>query len=285
MDEAPDIAVLRHASEAGQWTLWRKLPPLRLQPHVLDLVGYVEGGGQPLVRRELPFAGIPLILVFRHHFSLFGDSGAEARLAGSFVAGLTDRPTLVGSPGQAFCMQVNFTPMGARRILGIDLSEIGGRVVAVEDLLGRDLEDRLSEARSWSQRFAVLEARLSDRLQRGPTVSPLAERAYGLLAASGGRIDIGRLTGQLEVSRKHLARLFRRDVGMTPKAVARLLRFERALGLLRGGRARSVAEIAYACGYADQSHFTGEFRSMSGQPPRALLRHRLPDGSIAASTR
>ncbi|WP_176730388.1 helix-turn-helix domain-containing protein [Devosia insulae] len=278
-----------HASEHGRWTLWRKRPPASLQPHVIELEGYVETGGAPLVRRELPFSGIPLILVFEHHFSVFGGDGTErVRLGQGFVAGLTDQPTLVGSPGHAFCMQVNFTPLGARRILGLDLHEIAGSVVPADAVLGsafRGLEDRLAHARDWPQRFAIFEGYLLERLAHNAAPTPLVEAGYAQLVAAGGSLDIGALAAGLEVSRKHLGTLFRREIGMTPKTVARLLRFETALSALRSGRVQSLADLAYACGYADQSHFNGEFRSMSGQSPTALLRDILPDGSLLAPPR
>lgn len=275
-----------HASEHGRWTLWRKRSSASLQPHVIELEGYVETGGAPLVRRELPFSGVPLILVFEHHFSVFADHGTESvRLGQGFIAGLTDQPTLVGSPGHAFCMQVNFTPLGARRILGLDLNEIAGLVVPADALLGavfRGLEDRLAHARDWPQRFAIIERYLLERLEHNPAPTPLVEAGYARLTAAGGALEIGALAAGLEVSRKHLSTLFRREIGITPKAVARLLRFETALAALRSGRLQSLADLAYACGYADQSHFNSEFRSMSGQSPTALLRASLPDGSVLA---
>jgi len=289
MDAIAGIDSIDHASEHGRWTLWRKRPPAVLRPHVIELEGYLETGGTPLVRRELPFSGIPLILVFEHHFSVFGSDGSERlRLGQGFVAGLTDRPTLVGSPGHAFCMQVNFTPLGARRILGLDLNEIAGLVVPADAVLGRafrGLEDRLAHARDWPQRFAIIERYLFDRLERNAAATPLVEAGYAQLAAAGGNLGIGRLADGLEVSHKHLSTLFRREIGMTPKAVARLIRFETAVTALRSGRVRSLADLAYACGYADQSHFNGEFRSMSGQAPKALLRASLPDGSVVAAPR
>ncbi|MDF2981848.1 MAG: Helix-turn-helix, AraC domain protein [Devosia sp.] len=289
MDEMAGIDRFDHASEHGRWTLWRKRPAALLRPHVIELEGYVESGGTPLVRRELPFAGIPLILVFEHHFSVFDDDGAESvRLGQGFIAGLTDQPTLVGSPGHAFCMQVNFTPLGARRILGLNLYEIGGLVVPADAVLGaafRGLEDRLAHAVGWQQRFAIIERYLLERLDRNAPPTPLVEAGYTQLVAAGGRLDLAGLAARLEISRTHLGTLFRREIGITPKAVARLLRFETALAALRSGQVQSLADLAYACGYADQSHFNGEFRSMSGQSPTALLRASLPDGSVLAPPR
>ena len=66
-------------------------------------------------------------------------------------------------------------------------------------------------------------------------------------------------------SRRHFAARWRRDVGMGPKAVARILRFQRALRLLREGR--PLADVAYDCGFADQPHLNREFRALGGSTP------------------
>jgi transcriptional regulator GlxA family with amidase domain len=57
---------------------------------------------------------------------------------------------------------------------------------------------------------------------------------------------------------------FRDEIGLPPKAVARLLRFERA-GELAG--TMPWAELAFECGYYDQSHLINEFRAITGRTP------------------
>ena len=80
---------------------------------------------------------------------------------------------------------------------------------------------------------------------------------------------MGALAAELGCSRKHLGVQFREHIGLAPKAAARLVRFNHALRLVRdGGR---TADVAQACGYADQAHLTREFRGFSGSTPRELV--------------
>jgi len=61
-----------------------------------------------------------------------------------------------------------------------------------------------------------------------------------------------------------------RHIGVSPKTFIRLTRFDRARAALfgrRGGTSRSLAEIASACGYADQSHLIKDFRALSSKLP------------------
>jgi hypothetical protein len=66
-------------------------------------------------------------------------------------------------------------------------------------------------------------------------------------------------------------------VGFAPKAVHRILRFQRFLALAhaRGLGEADVAELAADAGYADQPHLSRESLRLSGKPPRALLDHAV----------
>ena len=184
------------------------------------------------------------------------------------MGGLSDRPTDTEFVGAAGGVQVDLTPLGARRILGLPMEELTNRVVALEDVLGRgaaELVERLAEAPGWPERFALLDAALLRRVDAGPAPAPEVAWSYGRLAATDGRVAVGALADEVGWSRRHFAARWRRDVGMGPKAVARILRFQRALRLLREGR--PLADVAYDCGFADQPHLNREFRALGGSTP------------------
>lgn len=62
---------------------------------------------------------------------------------------------------------------------------------------------------------------------------------------------------------------------MNPKEYGRIARFQRALRMMQLG-ASDYADIAYANGYSDQSHFIREFRHFSGMTPKRLVEYQLP---------
>lgn len=279
------LRCIEHDSEMGRWTLWRRAPAPPLVPFVQEIQGYEEWGGRPVARQELPMAGVPLIIVLDHHFALHEGTNARAirRLQSPFVAGLHTRPAIVSSPGVAFTMQVDFTPPGARRFLRTDLCELRDRVAdlsAISALLTDTLVGRLREARSWPDRFALLESWLARRILLDHHADPRVEASWRAIDASAGNVRVDDLAASLGVSRKHFSTLFKRAIGLSPKTAARLARFSHAVALIEGnpGRARLV-DVSIACGYADQAHFTREFQKFAGQPPAALLKRMLPDGT------
>ena len=81
-----------------------------------------------------------------------------------------------------------------------------------------------------------------------------------------GRVQrISQLSRELGVSRKHVAELFRAEIGLQPRVYSRIARFNRALAALASDE--SLAAIAADCGYVDQAHFHYEFRQFSGVTP------------------
>jgi len=102
--------------------------------------------------------------------------------------------------------------------------------------------------------------------------------AWRRLVESRGRVSIGTLVGEVGFSQKHLITLFRDEIGLSPKTLARVLRFGGAVEIIKRDGGNRLAEIAQACGYYDQAHFSRDFRAFAGITPTELVRSLMPDG-------
>jgi AraC-like DNA-binding protein len=269
-----------------------------LRRRVAGYCGYREDTPRPLRRRELPSGLVPLVISFGDPLRV-GAPGAPAPGATltSFVAGPHDRPVVTEHGGAQHGIQVMLTPLGAWTLLGVPMRELANTVVDLADLLGPGagkLAARLAEAPSWDERLALLDDALAARLARGAEPSPQVAHAWSRLCQTAGGVTVGALAAELGWSRRHLVARFREQVGLPPKVIARVLRFQRSLRLLgaagapggtgpgaaagRGPGAR-WAEVAVACGYYDQAHLNREFRALAGCTPTELLAARLPGGA------
>jgi AraC-like DNA-binding protein len=193
----------------------------------------------------------------------------------SFVAGLHDSPALTEHAGLGHGVQAYLTPLGARRLLGIPAGELTRRVVELEDLIGRragELAERLYEAPGWSARLDLLERAIAEAVLATAPPAPELDWGWRRLLETRGAVPIGALADELGWSRRHLAASFREQVGLPPKAIARLLRFERAAELLRQPGALDLGRLALDCGYYDQAHFNRDFREFSGTTPSEYRR-------------
>ncbi|WP_354700193.1 hypothetical protein DSM112329_00457 [Paraconexibacter sp. AEG42_29] len=255
-----------------------RAPHPLLRSHVQSYSGFREWSPEPIRRRELPFGGVAVILALEDAWWLGEGVANDVPLTRftSFVGGLIDRPVVAEHRGYACSLQFDLTPLGARALFGVPGRELTDRIVAFDDLLGRDavlLVDELAAAVGWPARFAVLDRFLLRRFDSAPRLSPEVEWAWRRLVATGGQVPIGDLVSAIGCSRRHLAARFGEDVGMTPKTYGRLLRFERAVDRLRCGD-DELGRIAAACGFSDQAHFTRELRAFSGATPTTLMAER-----------
>lgn len=283
---ASGLEISRHASELGWWEMVARKPSPDLAGRVLRISGYIERTRQPLRRLEAPFSGIVVILSFDERLRLVDADGRDQTHT-SFAAGLSNGPTFTEHRGSQHGMQVDLTAPAARALLGVPLRELTNRVVPLEDVLGpstRDLVERLYEQPSWQARFDLVEIELAARLAAVPQVPVSVECAWRRLCDSRGRAEIGGLAREVGYSRRRLSARFSEELGMSPKAFGRVLRFERATGLLSRDDGSRFAEIARDCGYYDQAHMNRDFREFAGVSPSGYIGRLLPDGGgVAAS--
>ena len=282
---ARPLSVVRHQSDSLSWEAVFSPPARRLQNELIGVYqGWAEHALAVVRRREMPRIMIPVILNLGADFGVdssgSGD-GSDMRQFGSFAAGLHDRYALVESSGKSRCIQINLTPLSARRIFGCAMAELENLTVDLRDILGREFDSlmaHLNAADDWAECFALLDGYLSARLAEAPEIRPEIAWAMRQLHGSGGTIGIGALATEIGCSRKRLIASFRDQVGQTPKTVARVLRFNRVVKLLAADNAMGWAELAYDAGYYDQAHFNRDFRDFAGCTPSEYLARQLPAG-------
>lgn len=281
------LAPRRHRTGTGWWEMTLASPASHLRDAVRDYCDYAEHTDRPILRRELPQAQVVVIINFGEPFRILDRRDAShSRTVSSFAAGVHEQHTVVRSSGTARCLQLNFTPTGAARFLRLPLGELTNQVVDLADLLppeDRHLPERLQAAGTPARRFALLDGWIGKRLHEGVTPSGPLLRAFERLREHHGQYPIGSLAAELGWSRRHLATRFREALGLPPKAMARLLRFERAVALLEHEPAAGWADLAARAGYFDQSHFSLDCRAFADCTPTLLREERqrlemLPTG-------
>jgi AraC-like DNA-binding protein len=265
--------------------LVRHRPHPALDGLVAGVVGSEERAGSPVLRRQPAGSLLPLVLAVGDPLEVVGLSEGEgAGRHSSFVAGFMPGHTTTRFLGAHQCVQVYLTPLGASRLLGVPGGELARRVLAVDDVapaLGV-LPGRLADAPTWAARFALVETALLTALDAGAPPDPVVAWMWDRIHDSGGRARISELVARTGWSHRHVTTRFRDQVGLTPKAAAGVVRFERATAELGS---RPLAELAAVHGYADQSHLVREVVRYAGEPPLALLAARRPTAYTALGSR
>ena len=281
------MRIRRHESELGSWEQGTGRPDPRLRGIVHRYEGYVESASPaPVLRQEVPSLAVPLIVNFGSSWRIGpAASASEPETRDSFVAGLYERSVLVVAEGPAACVQIDFTPIGAHLFLGLPMHELSNRVVEAADVLGHDgnLAARLEDAAGWNERFELLDRLILRRVAGERRPAPEILWAWRALGRTGGSVRIGALAEKSGRSRKQLLAGFRTHVGLGPKTVARIMRFNRAVAELRRSPHPGLAELAADCGYFDQAHLNRDFREFAGTTPVEFARRVLPDGGVLGS--
>jgi len=160
-------------------------------------------------------------------------------------------------------------PYAIPRLFGFPANDLTNLLTDLRSLLGVEgglLEEQIMTARDNTDRISILSAFLERRLDCAKRALPPIFRSVNRVIDSRGLIDVGSLSDELALSHRQFERKFKEFSGFTPKLYSRLARFEAALG--EYGSGKSLTDIAYECGYYDQSHFISDFREFSGYNPK-----------------
>lgn len=243
---------------------------------VLEGTAAAAGGeAEPI----LPDGRPELVLHFGDPFDRV-DARGPARQAPLLYAGQVTQPLVLRPTGRVAVIGVRFHPHGGIAVLGHPQHELAGLTLGVDAIsppLGRALL-AVQESADDLMRAAAAVQQVLVRWVQPARIDARVRCAVEAIERSRGRASVDDVAAAAGITRRHLERRFLDAVGVTPKRLARMTRFQHALRTLQGGASRGHgAATAAACGYADQSHFIRDFREFAGCSP---AEHLLRDGVL-----
>jgi AraC-like DNA-binding protein len=196
------------------------------------------------------------------------------------IIGRLSRPTIEVLPPGSTVVGVRFRPGAAAGVFGLPASELVDITLDADELWGRSavaVGDHVAGSASPEEAVAHLQKLIAGRVTGASCPDPLvAEAVRRLMHWRTG--EVGSLPSLLGVSERQFRRRCQSAIGVAPKALHAMLRFQRFLAraqfaLSRGRRPAGdgLALLAADAGYADQSHLTRECVRLTGLTPRAFL--------------
>ncbi len=164
---------------------------------------------------------------------------------------------------------IRFRPGMWNHLLRISGPEAADRMLPLEDFLGRkarELIRQLNSAEEPSECARILAKSISAIQPAGR--SPF-QKAIGAMEKSHGQMTIDEAAQAAGFSTRQFRRRCLEATGLSPKLLARIIRFRRASGLVVP-MSGEHAGLAVDCGYTDQSHLIAEFQELAGQTPREM---------------
>lgn len=198
-----------------------------------------------------------------------GDFVTKAR---SIIIGPQLTPVTLDLGQHHQAIVVNLKPAGMYRLLGIPMAELVDCDFDASLVMGREIDElleQLQESRSGQEKNALTQRYLLGKLKQLKPVLPFDLAILQQVHASGN-LPIEHVAAQACLSLRQFERKSYERLGLSPKVYSRMIRFSHAYKYKESAPHTSWAEIAYRCGYFDQTHFIRDFKFFAGFTPGLL---------------
>jgi AraC-like DNA-binding protein len=188
-----------------------------------------------------------------------------------FVSNRDSATQLQSSPQRTGFIAIEFRPCGAYPIFGFPMAQASHGLWETGDLLnhwGGTLRERLANLPAVSQKVEYIQRQLLHLLRQSDRRSALVAHCVSILQTSAGLVRIRDLERQSGYSRRYLEMKFQQHVGLSPKVLAGIYRFQRFYRMWAENQPFSLLKRDSYEFYYDQAHFTKTFKRMTGHAPR-----------------
>ena len=173
--------------------------------------------------------------------------------------------------GQLSMFSISFKPQGAKMFFNIPSNELFDQNVPLKYLIKdtvSTLECKLNEAATFESKICIVEIFLLNQLRKNneDKINRITH-SVDLINHAKGLINIESLSSAACLSRKQFERTFMSYIGTSPKQFLRTVRFQNTLYEKQKNKNITLTELAYNCGYFDQSHMINDYKQLSGKTP------------------
>jgi AraC-like DNA-binding protein len=209
-------------------------------------------------------------LIFQEDPNSFSNKDGH-KLPHLFLHGLTKSHSHKTATGTYRNIVVYFQSNALKSIFGLDACEFTDSYVDLNDALKNDLTDQLLDENETDKRIEILSAFIYRQIDKNK-FRQNEKTSYAISKINAQSTDsLLNIRSALGLSERTIERIFKTDIGVSPKMFFRICRFQAALDDLRERSFSSLTELAYQHSYADQSHFIREFNEFAGVTPKQFL--------------
>lgn len=198
-------------------------------------------------------------------------SGRQTSPPTLFLYGPGTESSVMNFKGGSYTvMQVILKPHAIQALFGINALALKECTLELNEFSTDNINEQLMNARSEQHQIGLLTRFLVDKLKQAKARDKLVEESICLIHQSAGNITVRALLEYLAISERQFERRFSQTVGISPISYIRVKRFNEAMRLMKTGRYDTLAEVAYALNFYDQSHFIHDIKRFTGVTPKSL---------------
>jgi len=250
-------------------------PEQQLSPYVALIWVFESRFGVPLADSRLivPDGRAKIIVPYRNSLC----AAVTTRLLSAkehhiFLVGIQTHPTTIASTAtETGTIGIELTPKGLYHLFKLSMHEITNQMVSFEEVFGPPgarLQNRVGDAEDPKAKIALLQTALTHLLQQNEKEYALLDHTLDLLAGTHGMMRVQELAAHLGYTKRYLDRLFQEHVGVSPKSLASILRFQEVYQGWMQHQSPPFFRDQWPAYYYDQSHFIKEFKRFTGFTPQ-----------------
>jgi AraC-like DNA-binding protein len=170
---------------------------------------------------------------------------------------------------------VRFYPYGFANFIIRPIRELADKetplISLFEENLVRELEQKIIDASSTKFRIEAVENFLLGKLKSQSVIDNIIKTTIHALYSTNGSGSINAILKEDLSKRRNLERKFSKQIGVSPKQLGKIIRFQAALKMMLNSKGEKLIQIAYKNEYYDQAHFIKDFKEFTGTNPKEYL--------------
>ena len=186
------------------------------------------------------------------------------------LSGMHHEPLEIQYNGKSNLIGIRFYPHGIFPFLDIPIQETVNQVENVNSIWGvlqDEMVETLSTAKVHEEIYDALDHFLIRKITEKKTNNHQVIRHIISHIKAKPNQSIPELASNLGFTQRHFNRIFKDHIGMNPKLLAQIYRFEKAYTYLHAHSVEDIFNLISLLGYYDQSHFNKDFKRFSGMTP------------------
>ncbi len=250
-------------------------PEQQLSTYVALIWVFESSSGVPLAdsRIIVPDGRAKIIVPYRNSLcAAVSHRLLNAKEHHIFLVGIQSNPTTIASTAtDTGTIGVELTPKGLYHLFKLSMHEITNRMVSFEEVFGPQgarLQTMVGDAEDPQQKIVLLQTALTHLLQQNEKEYALLDHTLDLLAQAHGMMRVQELAAHLGYTKRYLDMLFQEHVGVSPKSLASILRFQEMYQVWMQHKSPTFFSNHWPAYYYDQSHFIKEFKRFTGFTPQ-----------------
>lgn len=232
---------------------------------------------EPQKQRIVPDGCIEMAFILGDDIKRYTSENEFILQPRAMILGQTIEPFYIEPTGYVKTLAVRFYPYGFANFVSEPIGNLVNKETPINQLFGvanaDDLEQKINNAENMEQRISIIEKFLLDRLNDEKTINRIVKNTVDSLQYTNGSTSIKSILKDDLQKRRQLERNFKKQIGVSPKQLGKVIRLQTALKLLLEQRSGKLTEIAYYSGYFDQAHFIKDFREFTGINPKEFINH------------